>query len=724
MTTARLRALVMGCLLLPALALAQPGSELVQRLEGLQGVERLPVLVELTTALRQEAPAQAITYGKEALDLLATHPDPLAKVSVLNEMGWAYMVQGNNAEAVAHAEQGRALAEQVQDVPGLARAYNNLGVMARSRGEPVAAIALFERALALQRRHGMRREEAGSLNNLGVAHGFDLADYGTALDYHLQALEVRRGLGDRQDLALSYNNIGVIYARLGEFDRAVEHYQQALQIRRELGVKSRTAGTLHNLGDLYIDRREWDAALRFHEEALALREQAGDRQGRLLSLIALGRIRGELGQPEQAAQLLADALALAEQLGARREQMLALLAKAELARRRGRLAEAESDARAALAAAEAVKAPESQRQVWLELSLIHEAAGNPVAALQAFREHKAVSDRIFDQDRSRRLELLESRYQAERREHEIESLRAERAEQALQSGQRRFQRDALAALLLGAALLAIVLHRRRRDLERANQRLAELSYSDALTGLKNRRYLRQLMEGDAAVSQRRQASPVQGGAQAGTDIVFLLLDLDHFKQINDRHGHAAGDRALEQFAGVLRATCRSADTLVRWGGEEFLVVNRFVHRDDAAMLAERLRRAIEEHAFDIGGGQLLRLTCSIGFAAYPLCQARPGNGAWEPVLALADDALYVAKRGGRNAWVGLLDVPSEVMPADGAPRLELPALADIAGVHIVSSLDRCRLAEALCATAVEPAPARTDSGPAAPGMLGMPALGQ
>lgn len=157
MTTARLRALVMGCLLLPALALAQPGSELVQRLEGLQGVERLPVLVELTTALRQEAPAQAITYGKEALDLLATHPDPLAKVSVLNEMGWAYMVQGNIAEAVAHAEQGRALAEQVQDVPGLARAYNNLGVMARSRGEPVAAIALFERALALQRRHGMRR---------------------------------------------------------------------------------------------------------------------------------------------------------------------------------------------------------------------------------------------------------------------------------------------------------------------------------------------------------------------------------------------------------------------------------------------------------------------------------------------------------------------------------------------------------------------------------------
>jgi two-component system, cell cycle response regulator len=718
-SAARLRAIAVWWLLLPALALAQPGRELVQRLDGLQGAERLRVLVELTTALRQEAPAEAIAYGKEALDLLEAHPDALAKVSVLNELGWAYMVQGNNAEAVAHAEQGRALAEQVQDGPGLARAYNNLGVMARSRGEPVAAIALFERALSLQRRHGMRREEAGSLNNLGVAHGFDLADYGTALDYHLQALEVRRGLGDQQDLALSYNNIGVIYARLGEFDRAVEHYQQALQIRRALGVKSRTAGTLHNLGDLYIDRREWEAALPYHEEALALREETGDRQGRLLSLIALGRVHGELGQPEQAAALLGDALALAAQLGARRELGLALLAKAELERRRGRLADAEADARAALAAAEAIKAPESQRQVWLELSLIHEAAGNPAAALQAFREHKAVSDRIFDQDRSRRLELLESRYQAERREHEIEALRAERAEQALQSGQRRFQRDALAALLLGAALLAIVLHRRRKDLERANRKLAELSYSDALTGLKNRRYLRQLMEGDAAVSQRRQARADDAAKPSGTDIVFLLLDLDHFKQINDRHGHAAGDRALEQFAGVLRATCRSADTLVRWGGEEFLVVNRFVDRDDAMRLAERLRRAIEEHAFDIGGGKLLRLTCSIGFAAYPLCPQRPESTDWEPVLALADDALYAAKRGGRNAWVGVLEVPVAVLPAAGAPRLELTTLAGGAEARIASSLDASRLREALLAAGGETAGERT----APPARLGPPVLG-
>ena len=704
MMAAARRAIALLCLLLPALALAQSGSELAQQLQGLRGVERLPVLVELTEALRQEAPAQAIAHGAEALELLAAHPDPLAKVRVLNEMGWAYMVQGNNAEAVAYAEQGRALAEQVQDGPGLARAYNNLGVMARSRGEPVQAITLFEGALALQRRHGLRREEAGSLNNLGVAHGVDLADYGTALDYHLQALEVRRELGDRQDLALSYNNIGVIYARLGEHERAVDHYRQALEIRRALGVKSRTAGTLHNLGDLHIDRREWETALRFHEEALALREESGDRQGRLLSLIALGRVRGELGEDGRATRLLTDALALAEQLGARREQMLALLAKAELARRRGRLSEAEADARASLAAAEAIKAPESQRQVWLELSLVHEAAGDHAAALRAFREHKALSDRIFDQDRSRRLELLESRYQAEHREHEIEMLRAQRAEEALQSGKQRFQRDALAALLIAAALVAFVLHRRRTDLERVNRMLAELSYSDTLTGLKNRRYLRQLMEGNAVVGERRQAPQGADEGAVTTDIVFLLLDLDHFKQVNDHHGHAAGDQVLAQFAGLLRATCRSVDTLVRWGGEEFLVVTRFTRREDVALLAERLRRAVEEHAFDIGDGGVLRLTCSIGFAAHPLCPSEPERGGWEPSLALADDALYAAKRAGRNAWVGLLEVPPSAAPTEGAPRIELTTLARGVGVRVVSSLGEERLRDALRSAEVVQSP--------------------
>jgi two-component system, cell cycle response regulator len=701
----------------PGLA-AQPGSEQEERLRELGGAARIPVLVELTTALRQEAPARALEHGREALALLDEHPDPLARVSVLNEMGWAYMVQGQHAEAVAHAEQGRALAEQVQDGPGLARAYNNLGVMARSRGEPVAAIALFERALALQRRHGLRREEAGSLNNLGVAHGFDLADYGTALDYHLQALEVRRGLGDQQDLALSFNNIGVIYARLGERERAVEHYQQALQIRRALGVKSRVAGTLHNLGDLYIDFGEWEAALRHHEEALALREETGDRQGRLLSLIALGRVRHELGEVEVAGRLLADALQLAGQLGARREQMQALLARAELRRRAGNLAAAEADARAALQAAQAVNAPESQRQVWLELSLIHEAAGEHAAALTAFREHKAVSDRIFDRDRARRLELLEARYQAERREHEIETLRAERAEQALQSGQRRFQRDALAALLVIAALLAFLLHRRRKDLERINQRLAELSVSDALTGLRNRRYLRQLMDAEEASAARPGHEPDADG-----DTVFLLLDLDHFKRINDEHGHAAGDRALQQFAAVLRANCRSVDTLVRWGGEEFLVVNRGADRERAALLAERLRRAVAEQAFELGDGAPQRLTCSIGFAAHPLSRGAASGGSWETALALADDALYAAKRGGRDAWVGVLALPLESLgPPEGA-RHELAAVATAPGVRIVSSLPAAHLQRAL-AEALAAAPGgHTASGASVVGPVAPPADG-
>jgi diguanylate cyclase (GGDEF)-like protein len=135
--------------------------------------------------------------------------------------------------------------------------------------------------------------------------------------------------------------------------------------------------------------------------------------------------------------------------------------------------------------------------------------------------------------------------------------------------------------------------------------------------------------------------------------VFLLLDLDHFKSVNDTHGHAAGDAVLIQTAAVLRATFRAADYVVRWGGEEFLVVARFVDRREAPELAEKLRAAVASHGFRLADGTLLRRTCSIGFAAFPFSVSQPRAVGWEEVVDAADRGLYAAKRSGRNGWVGI-----------------------------------------------------------------------
>jgi diguanylate cyclase (GGDEF)-like protein len=237
-----------------------------------------------------------------------------------------------------------------------------------------------------------------------------------------------------------------------------------------------------------------------------------------------------------------------------------------------------------------------------------------------------------------------------------------------------------AALLLGLMLLVLtavrlrtrLLRQRQRDLEtKVRERTAELealhrtleeksaqlemsSVTDPLTGLHNRRFLTEHIEQDLAASLRRaQETLAAGGQPLDTDSVFLLLDIDAFKRINDRHGHAAGDAVLVQFGARLRSVLRESDYLVRWGGEEFLAVARDTDRVRAEELAERMRAAVAGTPFTLDDGLALTVTCSIGFACVPFELERPLARSWQEVVKLADLGLYAAKGSGRNAWVGV-----------------------------------------------------------------------
>jgi len=137
----------------------------------------------------------------------------------------------------------------------------------------------------------------------------------------------------------------------------------------------------------------------------------------------------------------------------------------------------------------------------------------------------------------------------------------------------------------------------------------------------------------------------------------MMIDLDGLKGVNDAYGHAAGDRALIQMRDVLERACRKSDTILRWGGDEFLVFARQADAEAAEMLAERIRRLVEEHAFDLGGSRPVHLGCSIGWAIYPFMAEAPNLLSWEQVGTIADRALYAAKSSGRNAWVGILSTP-------------------------------------------------------------------
>jgi len=160
-------------------------------------------------------------------------------------------------------------------------------------------------------------------------------------------------------------------------------------------------------------------------------------------------------------------------------------------------------------------------------------------------------------------------------------------------------------------------------------------------------------------ADRRQAPAVRQAV--------VMVDIDYFKWVNDHHGHAAGDALLSAFAGVLRNQCREGDLAVRWGGEEFLLCFGVADESQAMQRAEALRGAVAATRFDIGEGRSESRTCSVGVACLPFDASQPELLDWQHVVDLADHALYLAKRAGRNRVVGLM--PAAPLPDNLRQRL-------------------------------------------------------
>jgi diguanylate cyclase (GGDEF)-like protein len=204
---------------------------------------------------------------------------------------------------------------------------------------------------------------------------------------------------------------------------------------------------------------------------------------------------------------------------------------------------------------------------------------------------------------------------------------------ALAAGAHDYLRKPFEPVELHARVASAIRVKRLQDeLRQRNDDLAELSRTDMLTGLPNRRALE-----DAIVLATAQAR------RAGQPLSLILLDLDHFKQINDQHGHIAGDEVLIELAGRLRGSVRDNEIIGRWGGEEFLAILPCTPLAAGVLAAERLRRRLRDAPVHSAAGPL-KITGSFGVAA-----AVTGNP--EAALRAADAALYEAKQRGRDQVV-------------------------------------------------------------------------
>lgn len=400
---------------------------------------------------------------------------------------------------------------------------------------------------------------------------------------------------------------GIALVRLGRGSEGLAAFQQALEMARRGGLDGVEASIRGNIADYFLRQHDYVRAEQEARKALQVSTAVNDENLIIMAKANLG---------------------------------FALMGQGKVA-----LGTPYIDAvTARLRAAGAVGDVEALLD---EKGRMQEAAGEYRQALATVREQQALQLSSARNARDRAIAALQEEFDASQRTRQIALLKRENELKDSELGSRRKAQlaTAFAAVLTVLACAAIYLLYRRAarsnaQLQQLNRQLEYHSMRDALTGLHNRRsFLEKMRARTGRASQERRA-----GAASGVDC-FFLMDIDHFKSINDRHGHAVGDAVLVEVARRLGTAVRDSDMVVRWGGEEFMV---YAPGTDPATMAVLARRILDA----IGATPVDAVSCTVPVTvttgAVWLPAGADGEIDWQSATRLADWALYQGKTGGRN----------------------------------------------------------------------------
>jgi diguanylate cyclase (GGDEF)-like protein len=585
--------------------------------------------------------------------------------------GWAGALRSHahgqrDAQAEAAADLVKALgahnAGQLDVAAGLARAVRDrLQPYCPPLGEPAShgarSTAVADPAGLPQAPVRCDHRVAWQALQLLQHHAVDTGDWVAAARHAQLARDLAAWAGDDPRLAWSTAELAWLSARSDSFDAALPVLQQAQRMAQRAGDPMLLARSKLAEARMAAQRKDLDGMRLLAEQALPLARQAESPRLEAAVLTFLSDAYAKLGRPADALRAAERGLPIVHRHHDQRIELAltnnAGLAKIGLKRSDEGLRDlARVEQLAAAAGLGALHA-----EVLRDYDEALAAAGDARSALALFHRERRLSADVMRQNRDAALQQLRLRNDRERQQRDIELLERDNQLKAAALANRglmqRVWAVATLALLLSAVIVAL-LYRRVRSTQRllvsSQAQLRVQSERDPLTNLANRRHFLSVM----------QTSRALGEAERGFDGALLLVDIDHFKHVNDGHGHAAGDLVLCEVAKRLNEAVRGDDLVVRWGGEEFLVLALQVPAEQVEMLAERVLRFIGERPVLVQG-QPVRVTVSIGYARFPL----PPDTlpvAWEQAINLADMALYTAKNQGRNRAVGIVAAQAQSPP--------------------------------------------------------------
>lgn len=584
-------------------------------------------------------------------------------------------------------------------IEGLARldAEQLLGVLRARLRQPAAAEAVAqglvkagEPAYANLGREPLQAASACIRAQLALSDGGSLARADTQLAEHETTLR------DVPSARLRMRCLGIaanIKQAIGRTDDAVRLWQEAIRLADESGIAWRRSAYRSSLAYALYRGGQGEHAGRLNDEARKIADEAQDWFALWGAVTTESILLTDTGQADRELAALESAIEFARRAGAAREEALGLANLSDFYLQAGEFPRAYEIAQRALPLARAQRDVATENLALLNsgLALIsmkrkdegmalirptleHDRAANDLTTLadgtrdvarymeragylgEAYAAYRSLRDLSVELARHEQQEAvleLQEAFDAQQRRRELALLKEDNAlkEEQFRRRELEYRVWALTALIVLALLaLAARMYKRLRDtqyrLRHRTEQLRLSSQQDPLTGLANRRRFHELTE--------------HTGPQPTAQGALYLLDLDHFKRINDEHGHAAGDAVLVEVARRLQATLREEDLVVRWGGEEFLVLVRTITPDRVEPMAQRLLNAVAALPVSYGERRI-PVTTSIGFAEFPLPLHRLAV-PWSLAVDIVDNAMYVAKTQGRNRACGVGAVPSASAP--------------------------------------------------------------
>lgn len=436
-------------------------TELESQLPNAQGRERTKILAQITEILLKTDPQKAISYGKEALQLLERFKDKKTEAGVLDQIAQASFALGDYAGALEYAEKSLEIAQKMSDRTRQAKVLNMLSMISIRKGDFEKGREYSQQAFKIFEETADKLWMAMSLNNIGISYDMQ-GNYGQALEYYLKSLAIKEELGDKAQIGRSLNNIGVVYKSLGNNQQALEYYMKALKIREELGDRRGMANLYNNIGNVYWDMQDREKTREYYLKSLEIDREFNNQSGIASTLFNIGWSHFEGKEYQKALDYYQQALAIREKMGEKTGVAQTLIEIGKVYKESKRYNEAVQIIDRAMVTAREAGDLENQKNGSLALSSIFEEMTDFRLALQYFKDFHTTSEKIIGSETSKKIAEIQSKYEADKKEKEIVILKKNNEIQKYMISRQKMIRNLMIAGFIILLIIAVQLVRKYR----------------------------------------------------------------------------------------------------------------------------------------------------------------------------------------------------------------------------------------------------------------------